>query len=175
MLITPKVALSLVLFIAWVALSSVGLFYYGNLYYGSFDADANWRTTAPAPLNTAALGITALAGIQVVHVQQAGCVCNTVANQHIALFSDEYAVPKPRQYHRQPVDIAASGFTVPATPAVLIFNDGVLMYAGPYATGPLCSAADSLIAPLLLKQIQLPGVWLNGEAKACRCVVKHNS
>lgn len=172
MLNTAKVAVSLVLFIVWVALSSVGLFYYGNQHYGNFDANTNWQTSVAGPLNTAALGITAQAGIQVVHVQQGGCICNTVANQHIALFSREYAVPQPRQYHRQAVDIAATGFSVPATPAVLIFNDGALIYAGPYATGPLCSAADSVIAPLLLKQIQLPGVWLNGEAKACRCVVK---
>ncbi|WP_372625878.1 DUF6436 domain-containing protein [Arsukibacterium sp.] len=155
----------------WVLLASIGLFYFGNQNYGLFAADTDWQQQAPAEFNLSALNINSNSGFQVVHVQQPQCSCNNKAKQHIALFDRDYQVPVTAQYQRSLIDVAAAGLYLPASPAVLIFDNGRLIYAGPYATGPLCSVTDSLIAPILLKQVTLPGLWLNGEAKACRCVV----
>ncbi len=165
-----RVALILPLFVIWVVLASAGLFYFGNQHYGLFAGDSDWQTSAPVTFNLAALHIDANTGIQVVHVQQPQCICNSMAQQHIARFVSDYQVPVAAQHQRAIADVAAAGFSIPASPAVLIFDNGQLLYAGPYATGPLCSVSDSLIAPILLKEVQLPGLWLNGEASACRCV-----
>lgn len=166
-----RVVLLLPLFIVWVVAASAGLYYFGNQHYGQFSGDTDWRNSAAADFNLSALNVDVSPGIQVVHVQQPTCICNSRAEDHIALFASDYQVPVSAQYRRQLADIAVAGFVLPASPAVLIFNNGRLVYAGPYATGPLCSVSDSLIAPILLKKVRLPGLWLNGEAKACRCLL----
>lgn len=162
--------LLLPLFVVWVVLASAGLFYFGNQHYGQFGGDSDWQQSVVTEFNLTELNVDVSPGIQVVHVQQPNCICNSRVEEHIALFAGDYQVPEPAQYRRQLADIAAAGFVLPASPAVLIFNNGHLIYAGPYATGPLCSVADSLIAPILRQEIRLPGLWLNGEAKACRCL-----
>lgn len=164
--------LLLPLFVVWVVVASAGLFYFGNQHYGLFAGDTDWQNSAAADFNLSALNVEVSPGIQVVHVQQRNCICNSRAEDHIALFASDYQVPGSAQHMRALADVAAAGLVLPASPAVLIFDDGQLVYAGPYATGPLCSVSDSLIAPILLKKVQLPGLWLNGEAKACRCLAQ---
>ncbi len=167
---SPKRAMLFLVFVVWFVLASAGLFYVGNQHYGHFDPSGNWPAIAPKTFSSSALGILAAPGKQVVHVQQTQCSCNRLTKQHISQFTDEYLVPSSAQFKRQLSQVAAAGLPLPAAPAVLIFEDGRLIYAGPYATGPSCSLADSLIAPILRNEIKLPGVWLNGEVKACRCL-----
>ena len=169
-----RVVLLLPLFIVWVVAASAGLFYFGNQHYGQFAGDTDWHHSAAAEFHLSALNVDVSPGIQVVHVRQPTCVCNSRAEDHIALFASDYQVPVIAQHQRKLADIAAAGFMLPASPAVLIFDNGLLIYAGPYATGPLCSVSDSLIAPILLKDVQLPGLWLNGEVKACRCLSEYS-
>jgi hypothetical protein len=162
----------LLIFTLWLVLVSVALFYFGNQDYGQFDANQNWQASAPSTLAIEALGIVPSAGKQVVHVQQPHCSCNSRAIQNRAIFTDEYQLPAMRQFQRELGQVNAAGLMLPATPAVLIFNNGKLLYAGPYATGPMCSVSNSLIAPILTGEVTLTGLWLNGEAKACRCLSK---
>ncbi|KKO46040.1 hypothetical protein WG68_06670 [Arsukibacterium ikkense] len=161
-----------VVFGIWLMLSSIGLYYFGNQHYGQFAGETNWQLPPAAAFNLSALGILPKTGIQVIHAQQDNCICNNRAKQHIALFTTDYGVPAQAQLHVKPAQLMQAGFALPASPAVLIFDSGQLIYAGPYATGPLCSVADSIMAPVLLQKVQLPGLWLNGEAKACRCLIK---
>lgn len=164
--------LLLPLFVVWVVLASAGLFYFGNQHYGQFAGDIDWQNSVTTEFNLSALKVEVTPGIQVVHVQQPNCICNSRAENHMALFAGDYQVPGTSQHRRQLADVVAAGFVLPASPAVLIFENGRLIYAGPYATGPMCSVSDSLIAPILKGDVNLAGLWLNGEAKACRCVVK---
>ncbi|HAW91989.1 MULTISPECIES: DUF6436 domain-containing protein [unclassified Arsukibacterium] len=164
--------LLLVVFVVWVVLASAGLFYFGNQNYGQFDDSGSWQVSAPKALAIETLGIAPEAGKQVVHVGQPECVCNRLASQHIASFTEAYQLPANKQFYRQLQQVSGAGLMLPATPAVLIFDNGQLIYAGPYATGPMCSVSTSLIAPILKGDVNLAGLWLNGEAKACRCVVK---
>ncbi|WP_213994711.1 DUF6436 domain-containing protein [Arsukibacterium sp.] len=170
-----RVMLLLPLFVVWVVVASAGLFYFGNQHYGQFAGDTDWQNSITAEFSLSALNVNENPGIQVVHVLQPDCICNSRAKEHMAVFADDYQVPVSAQHQRSLADVVATGFVLPASPAVLIFDDGQLIYAGPYATGPLCSGSDSLIAPILLKEVQLPGVWLNGEASACRCVFNPES
>lgn len=172
MLHRHKVALALAIFVLWLGLTSLALFKFGNENYGVFAFDTNWQNPALAKFNLTSLGIAESAGIQVVHVKQDNCICNNRAQLHQDQFSQQYNIDETAQFSRSIQQVADVGFNLPAAPAVLIFDSGVLLYAGPYATGPMCSISDSLIAPILLQQIKLPGPWLNAEAKSCRCLVK---
>lgn len=169
-----KVFFLTAIFVAWIVLTSIALFNAGNQFYGEFASNSNWslRAMSSVQLEISALGIDDNAGIQVVHVLQDGCICNDKTLLHKAEFSNLYQLSPSAQFERSVKDVAAAGLDLPATPAILIFNANKLLYAGPYSTGPMCSISDSLIAPILLQQVSLPGTWLNGEAKACRCVVK---
>lgn len=166
-----RLQLALLLFGAWIILVSAVLFYLGQRHYGVFAPDEVWHNS---DIDVSAFGLTATADFQLLHVFADGCVCNSRARAHIRQLDKQLMPEQAEQYFFSPDQIVSAGFTLPATPAVLIFSQGKLLYAGPYASGPLCSVTDSLIAPLLLQQIQLPGLWLNGEAKACRCVVNHS-
>lgn len=159
-----------IVFLLWLVLTSIALLVLGNQYYGEFASDNQWLT-GTAELTPQALGLPVQPGIQVVHVLQEGCVCNSAAKRHQAQFTPAYGVSAAAQAQRTVDAIAAAGLRLPATPALLIFDNGKLQYAGPYATGPLCSVSDSLIEPIVKKQVALSGLWLNSEAKACRCVV----
>lgn len=172
MLHQHKVILLSGVFISWLVLTSLALFNFAGEYYGEFAADTNWQSPAQSAFSLSALGIAVGQSIQVVHVREDNCICNSRAALHQQQFSNLYDLPKQQQFERNVRQIAAAGLRLPATPAVLIFNGGTLLYAGPYATGPLCSVSDSLIAPILRQQITLPATWFNAEAKACRCVVK---
>ena len=158
--------LALLLFSVWVVVVSAALFYLGQRHYGVFAPDSKWQSNT---FNVSALGLSATSGFQLLHVFADGCVCNARARAHIRQL-DILQVPKGVQQHFfRPAEISAAGFTLPATPAVLIFLQGKLLYAGPYASGPLCALDDSLIAPILKDKVILPGLWLNAETSACRC------
>tara|TARA_R110002126_G_scaffold15185_7_gene62497 strand:+ start:1544 stop:2065 length:522 start_codon:yes stop_codon:yes gene_type:complete len=167
--------LMLPLFVIWVVLASAGLFYFGNQHYGTFAPDNHWQNNAPSVFLIEALGIAAAAGKQVVHVQSAKCARNRLVEAHLRQFDEDYKLSADAQFTLQLSQVAAAEFVLPAAPAILIFEDGRLIYAGPYATGPLCSPSDSLIAPILRNEVQLPGRWLNAEAKACRCLINPES
>ncbi|MCC5451233.1 DUF6436 domain-containing protein [Rheinheimera sp. UJ51] len=166
-----RVRLVALLFISWIAIASIGLYLFGQQYYGLFDQTGVWQRQTSAAFAIERLGIAPANDKQVVHVTQTGCVCNRLAAEHRDLFTHSYQITANRQFQFSAEQLQAAGFSLPAAPAVLIFEQGQLIYAGPYATGPLCSVDDSLIAPILRNTLQLPGLWLNGEVKACRCLV----
>ncbi|MCB5226823.1 DUF6436 domain-containing protein [Alishewanella sp. 16-MA] len=166
-----RVRVVALIFISWVVVASSSLYFFGQHYYGLFDQAGLWHSPASSEFAIERLGIASVSAKQVVHVTEVGCVCNRLAAEHRDLFTGTYQIPAERQFQLSAEHLQAAGFTLPAAPAVLIFEHGQLIYAGPYATGPLCSVDDSLIAPILRNTLQLPGLWLNGEVKACRCLV----
>lgn len=154
-------------------LSSVGLYRLGFSHYGEFDPLQQWSATEPR-LTLAALQVADTAGWQLVHVLDNQCGCSRLAQQHLTTLSQELQLSEKQQHYRTAAELAAVGFPLPAVPAVLAFEHGILRYAGPYASGPLCSSNDSFLPALLLEQSRLPGSWLNGETKACRCLVSQS-
>lgn len=154
-------------------LSSVALFRFGFSYYGEFDPQQQWSAAAPQ-VTLAALQIQDATGWQLVHVLDSQCGCSRLAQQHVATLSQQLQLSVSQQHYRSATELAAAGFRLPAVPAVLVFEHGILRYAGPYASGPLCSSSNSFLPALLLGQSRLPGSWLNGETKACRCLVSQS-
>ncbi|MDP5208045.1 DUF6436 domain-containing protein, partial [Alishewanella sp. SMS9] len=150
--------------------SSVFLFKFGLNQYGEFDPNQQW-TTQPPVLSLTELGLVNNTGWHVVHVLESQCGCSRLAREHADVFSERYQITAQQQSYRSAAELAAANFVLPAVPAVLLFDDGQLVYAGPYASGPMCSTSDSFLTSILARSVQLPGLWLNGEVKACRCLV----
>lgn len=165
-----RIAAALLLFIAWLLFSSVLLYRFGFAHYGTFDEKQLWRFDSTG-ITLSQLAIPEVSGWQVVHVLDSNCGCSRLAQSHAGMFRELYELPASQQLYRTAAELAAAGFVLPAVPAVLLFDQGKLVYAGPYASGPLCSTNNSFITSLISRQTQLEGLWLNGESKACRCLV----
>jgi len=168
MLHLRKLPLALLLFVSWIVVSSVLLFYLGNRHYGTFAAELPWQTGS---VSLQDLAISATEPLQLVHVFDEHCVCNTRARAHIRKLNINQTFAGTAQHFLSPAKLLAHGFSLPATPAVLIFFNGELKYAGPYASGVMCAVDDSLIVPILKQELMLPGLWLNGDTTACRCPI----
>lgn len=160
---------AMLLFAGWIALSSAALFYLGQRHYGEF-ADAQlWQAD---PLLLSALGLPVEEGVVLVHVIADGCPCNYRARAHQRALAQDPNLSQVQHHVINADALVQSGFQLPATPAVLLFINGKLHYAGPYASGPLCALDESFILSILKQRVILPGLWLNGDAIACRCLLK---
>lgn len=153
-----------VLFTLWVGLTGAVLYYltFGN--YGEFDPEQDWLQVQTSPqLNE--LGFTSTDGLTLIHIRDPYCSCNPLANAHISTVPDD--VP---QHWLSADELRDTGFAVPATPMALIFDGDDMIYAGPYASGPLCSPGNSLIETILHEEQRLAGLYLNGLIRTCRCL-----
>lgn len=165
-----KKCLAVVLLLLWVIPLSVMLYRLPQKQYGIFDVTGVWQQANTfRPVSVTQLGITASLNTQLVHVLAPDCRCTQYARQHISDL--QHSSADILHYHRSAEELMLAGFQVPATPMVMLFRQGQLIYAGPYASGPLCSVKDSILNLLMTQQFRLAGTWFNGETKACRCVV----
>jgi hypothetical protein len=158
------------IFVSWAAFSTAALFLVGNQYYGTFAPEGAWQDINPQALTTDGLGLTKHSGFHIVHVRQKGCKCNRQADQFRIFLAGEHIVNKYEQHDIDIDQLAKMDIVLPASPAVLIFQHGQLIYAGPYASGPLCTVDENIITPILQEKTTLAGLWLNGETKSCRCI-----
>lgn len=163
-----RIRWALLIFISWIVATSLSLFYLGNRHYDVFAGDDSWHNDN---INTQLLGLPSAQGFQLVHVFDSSCACNLRAKAHIRQLEQDDTLAQVGQHFVDASRLAAIGFYLPATPAVLVFYAGQLIYAGPYASGPLCALDDSLIAPILKQELILPGPWLNSNVTTCRCPV----
>jgi len=161
-----KLRWALALFLVWVVVSGFMLFHTGGRHFGVFAESDNWT---PVSLDAVSYGLSQKTGFQLIHVFEDGCACNSRAEKHIHKLASEAGLHVQEQRFVAPEQIAADGLQLPATPAVLIFKAGKMIYAGPYASDVSCSVDNSLVLPILKQQVILPGLWLNGESNACRC------
>lgn len=138
--------------------------------YGEFDPEQRWLGATPnLSLNSLVAQSNidgALSqGLSLVHVRSSFCSCNPLADAHTAQVPDDI-----NQHWVSADSVIAAGFELPATPAALIFDNGQLIYAGPYASGAFCAVEDSLIDSILTGEKPLAGTYLNGLVRACRCL-----
>lgn len=153
-----------VLFTIWVGITGAVLYYltFGN--YGEFDPRQEWLQIQHSP-SIEQLGFKPADGLTLIHVRDAYCSCNPLANAHTSIVPQD--VP---QHWLSAEQLRGTGFSVPATPMALIFDGEQMIYAGPYASGPLCSPGNSLIEDILHQEQQLAGLYLNGLIRSCRCL-----
>lgn len=166
-----KLWLGILLFGLWLVLVSVALYRLSFTDYGEFDPEFSWLGLR-TELNAKQFDLPASPDWQLVHVLAKSCRCSALAEQHISELSTALNLAPTQHFYRNAAEVAEAGLTLPAVPAVLVFNAGKLVYAGPYASGPQCSASDSFLPALLRGELALPAAWLNGETKACRCLTQ---
>ena len=159
------------LLLLWLLTSVVVMFRFGQSEYGEFDPDLQLKQhpqqfSALSLLGNAEPGATVL-----IHVQDPNCRCTRLANQHLQALAAQLAT-LPSLYQRtfHPAELTALGIAVPATPMLIVIRNQQLVYSGPYASGPNCSVDDSLLAEIIAQKMHMPGVWLNSETAACRCL-----
>ena len=159
-----KKALWQIFCVLWVIATAALLYHFTFANYGEFDPEQEWLSSQ-AVLQLSDLELPATASLTLVHVRSPYCSCNPLADAHSKTVPEEVA-----QHWLTASDVAAQGFTLPASPAALIFDGEQLIYAGPYASGAFCSVEDSLIEDILNGEQRLAGTYLNGLVKACRCL-----
>ncbi|WP_404401022.1 DUF6436 domain-containing protein [Idiomarina seosinensis] len=144
----------------WLIATSVFLFWWRFADFGIFDQQSEWLDQAPSRVN--------VTGDVIFHVRS-GCLCDPLADRHDKLIQqyDQY-----QQRRVKPAEMEALGIPVPATPMLVIVEQGKVIYSGPYATGPTCSPEQSFLPQLLDSERRITTPWYNGNVKACRCVLE---
>lgn len=148
------------LLLSW-ALASLGLLaWFEQQHYGVFDPVGQLQQLSP---------VSTLQGASVlVAVIDPDCYCARAARAHLQQLKRQQ--PSLQLQELTPAQWRAYGPALPATPAVLWYQQQQLRYAGPLAQGPICSNDNDLLLPLLQGRQWLAGVWLNSETVACRCL-----
>lgn len=108
------------------------------------------------------------------HITSDGCTCNWRSFGHVSSIQRQVEAAGGRN-----VELVMSEFTdlkeyVPATPAVILFNEAEeLIYLGPYADGAFCTTESSFVEGLIPSlSVSEPGPgWVNTVAKGCYCPV----
>lgn len=147
---------------AWALLSLLLLARFEQQRYGIFDPTGQLAQLQLQPYTPEA-GTTVL-----IAVIDPACGCARAARAHLQQLQQQQ--PGLQLQEMTPAQWRLHGPALPATPAVLWYQQQQLRYAGPLAQGPLCSSNADLLLPLLQGRQRLAGVWLNSETVACRCL-----
>lgn len=165
-----KIWFGWLLFAGWIICTSWLLFQSGNQHYGEFDPkrQLQQQTQQLSLLN----GIAAEnnSGAVLLHVLDPDCPCTGNAKTHINTLQTELQGQQLQQIYLSSTEVQAMGISVPATPMVIYLHNRQLVYSGPYASGPACSAKNSMLSAVLQNTSRLPGSWLNSETWSCRCL-----
>jgi hypothetical protein len=146
---------------AWALLSLLLLARFEQQRYGVFDPAGQLAQLQVRPYTPDSAAV-------LIAVIDPACGCARAARAHLAQLQRQQPALQFREL--TPAQWREIGPALPATPAVLWYQQQQLRYAGPLAQGPLCSSDADLLLPLLQGRQRLAGVWLNSETVACRCL-----
>ncbi|WP_348731368.1 DUF6436 domain-containing protein [Rheinheimera texasensis] len=148
--------------VAWALLSLLLLARFEQQRYGVFDPGGQLTQLQLRPYTPDA------GAAMLIAVIDPACGCARAARAHLQQLQQQQ--PGLQLQEMTPAQWREYGPALPATPAVLWYQQHQLRYAGPLAQGPLCSSNTDLLLPLLQGRQRLAGVWLNSETVACRCL-----
>lgn len=166
-----RLLLALLILAVWVPASLLLLNRFGDSYTGVFDPDDRLGSLqSNYPVLTQQLNLTTGAAT-IIHVLDENCACYDQTVEHLRYLTQE--IPGHiNQLYKSVAQMQQLGIDVPATPMIILLSDDQLNYAGPYATGPLCTAQSDILLPIVKGEVALAGPWLNSAAVSCRCSVK---
>lgn len=145
---------------SWALVSLSVLAFFEQQQYGVFDPMGQLQQLqAPTVLSAANMLIAVI---------DPACGCARAARSHLQQLQRQ--LPGLQMQELTPAQWREIGPALPATPAVLWYQQQQLRYAGPLAQGPLCGGDGDLLLPLLQGKQRLAGAWLNSETVACRCL-----
>ncbi|MCE2596369.1 DUF6436 domain-containing protein [Motilimonas cestriensis] len=136
-----------VIVVVWVISTLIAASYFINARLVEFDPNGKLQQNrqgfvmsllAQAQLDPLAMDNT------IIHFTSEGCVCNSYSQAHKQTLNQQ-AISNGYQVINLTMT-AALRELVPATPAALVMsNEGKLVYFGPYSEGLACSSSNSLI------------------------------
>ncbi len=110
----------------------------------------------------------------VFHISSESCNCNWRSAGHTSSVKRQVTESGGRNYSIDIDQFNELKRFVPATPAIIMFNESSeLIYLGPYADGAFCTAESSFVEaliPLVSMEEKAPE-WINTVAKGCYCSV----
>ncbi|WP_278361357.1 DUF6436 domain-containing protein [Idiomarina abyssalis] len=110
----------------------------------------------------------------VFHISSENCNCNWRSAGHTSSVKRQVTESGGRNYSIDIDQFNELKRFVPATPAIIMFNESSeLIYLGPYADGAFCTAESSFVEaliPLVSMEEKAPE-WINTVAKGCYCSV----
>jgi len=171
----------LVLVVSWFAVILVGLWWLLDARLTWFDGSGRLqaRITDDAFVGQLKAQLRQqtdeLAGA-VFHINQKDCRCNWRTQGHQAQVKRQVSANKGHNYQLDIDQISALQNYIPATPAIIIFNQNEhLVYLGPYADGAFCNTETSFVEQLIplvnARHSQKQSGWINLAAKGCYCPV----
>jgi hypothetical protein len=167
-----KLKAAIALFLLWLGGSALAFYWFFLSHYGVYDQQGLWQqqplvaAEVQQQLNTM---LIPNAPWQAVFVSDSSCSCSSFAKEHLQRIQQRQSTLVVSELTLQ--QATELGLKVVATPLLLLFQHNQLSYAGPLATDLLCSDNASVLDGIVAGTTRLPGLWLNGESTACRCVL----
>lgn len=167
-----KLKAALALFLLWIGGSALAFYWFFLSHYGLYDPQGLWQhqplvaAAVQQQLNTV---LEPEVQWQAVFISDSSCSCSSFAKEHVQRIQQRQPQLVLSELTLQ--QATALGLKVVATPLLLLFQHKQLTYAGPIATDLLCSDKASILDGIVAGTTRLPGLWLNGESTACRCVL----
>jgi hypothetical protein len=170
--ITRRVKAAVVLLALWIAGSAAAFYWFFLSNFGVFDEQGLWQQQPLLPAQVQLqLNQQLVPDIpwQAVFVSDSSCSCSSFAREHLQRIQQSQPTLAVIELTLQ--QATELGINSIATPLLLLFQHNKLIYAGPLATDLLCSDNASVLEGIVAGNTQLPGLWLNGESTACRCIL----
>jgi hypothetical protein len=110
----------------------------------------------------------------VIHLSEADCWCQTLAQKHVSKLSNEMQTFGFRNIYVNLADLQSLGSYVPSTPALAVIDQHEkMLFFGPYSTGYGCLTASN-VPEIILSKLRNPkhqNSLIITEAEGCYCGV----
>jgi hypothetical protein len=166
--------IAMTVLIIWLVCSVVAFYQLFWTHYGTFDPHDDWpqHPSPQLPLGQVKSLFLSDTEWQGVLISDRNCQCTSFAKEHLQRLQQRYKTVEFKEIELLDVEQLEATFDlkIVATPLFILFKNKQLVYAGPLATDLVCSDQASILEGIIQGTTQLPGIWLNSESTACRCL-----
>jgi hypothetical protein len=138
----------------------------GELHFASMSGDFDRQVKSTFKKTYHQLKSTAF------HIQDENCICSQLSNSHVRLLDKKFHQSGYRVQTLTPQNNKEIVSMFPSLPALVIFDiSGELAYFGPYSSGYLCGAKNSVIEPIVSSIVSNThlGALVISDSDGCYC------
>lgn len=169
-----KLKIALTVLMLWLVCSVTAFYNLFWSHYGTFDPQGDWHQSPSPQLSPDQISrlFQSKAEWQGILITDPDCQCSSFAKEHLQRLQTRHPLIEISTLELNDLTQLQATFNlkVVASPLFILFKDQQLLYAGPLATDRLCSDNASILDGIITGATVLPGLWLNGESTACRCL-----
>lgn len=158
----------------WLVCSVAAFYSLFWSHYGTFDPQGDWHQSPSPQLSPDQVSrlFQNEAEWQGVLITDPDCQCSSFAKEHLQRLQKRHSSVEITIIDLNDLETLQKtlDLKVVASPLFILFKNQQLLYAGPLATDRLCSDNASILDGIISGTTVLPGLWLNGESTACRCL-----